>query len=99
MFALLTTMRHLSSREDPSWYTFRGSLNIIYTDRLRQSPSKQAAFAILNMLNDAIVPRTEGTDIGQPHNAVALTTDLPSLFGDRQVIFQPPPAQISIESN
>ncbi|KAI8943948.1 hypothetical protein F4801DRAFT_595322 [Xylaria longipes] len=53
------------------------------------SPSKQAALAILNLFDSGVVHLIEGPDIDRPRNAVTLTTDLHSLFGDFQVFFEP----------
>ncbi|KAJ3575794.1 hypothetical protein NPX13_g3909 [Xylaria arbuscula] len=51
--------------------------------------SKQAALAILNMLDSDAVHLVEGTDIDRPRNALTLTRTLRSLFGDFQVFFEP----------
>ncbi|KAI1108036.1 hypothetical protein F5Y14DRAFT_137027 [Nemania sp. NC0429] len=53
------------------------------------TPSKQAALGILNLLDHEIVRLIEGTDIDQPRNAITLTSDLHSLFGDFQIFFEP----------
>lgn len=53
------------------------------------SPSKQAAFAILNMFDDGVVHIIEGTDIDRPRNALTLTHSMHLFFGDFQVFFEP----------
>ncbi|GAP85094.1 hypothetical protein SAMD00023353_2200230 [Rosellinia necatrix] len=53
------------------------------------SPSKQATLAILNMFDNGVEHLIEGPDIDRPRNAITLTTDFRSLFGDFQVFFEP----------
>ncbi|KAK5635642.1 hypothetical protein RRF57_011354 [Xylaria bambusicola] len=53
------------------------------------SPSKQAALAILNMLDDGVVHLIEGTAIDRPRNALTLTHGMHLLFGDFLVFFEP----------
>ncbi|KAI1119836.1 hypothetical protein F5Y10DRAFT_149237 [Nemania abortiva] len=55
------------------------------------SSPKQAALSILNMFDSEVVHLIEGADIDRPRNAITLTHDLHSLFGDFQIFFQPLP--------
>lgn len=61
------------------------------TNKLLQSPSKQAATAILNMFDHEVVQLIQGTGIDRPRNAITLTRELHSLFGDFQIFFEPCP--------
>ncbi|KAI1111678.1 hypothetical protein F5Y14DRAFT_424437 [Nemania sp. NC0429] len=54
----------------------------------RNNESKQAALAVLNMLDSGVVNLINGTDIDQPHNAITLTIFLHLLFGNFQVFFE-----------
>ncbi|GAW19664.1 hypothetical protein ANO14919_091530 [Xylariales sp. No.14919] len=51
------------------------------------SASKQAAIAILNMLDGGVGHLIQGTDIDQPRNALTLTADLHELFCDLPIYF------------
>ncbi|KAI0412237.1 hypothetical protein F5X98DRAFT_367467 [Xylaria grammica] len=51
------------------------------------SASKQAAIAILNMLDGGVGHLIQGTDIDQPRNALTLTADLHELFCDFPIYF------------
>ncbi|KAL2017090.1 hypothetical protein VTK56DRAFT_2613 [Thermocarpiscus australiensis] len=54
----------------------------------RLDTSKQAALAILNMLDHGVIHLIEGTNIDQPRNAVTLTPTLHQGFGDFKVFFE-----------
>ncbi|KPM39099.1 hypothetical protein AK830_g7450 [Neonectria ditissima] len=52
-------------------------------------PSKEAALAILNMLDSGAAYLVEGTEIDRPRNALTLTHRLHGFFGDFQIYFEP----------
>ncbi|KAK3991281.1 hypothetical protein QBC44DRAFT_380057 [Cladorrhinum sp. PSN332] len=51
--------------------------------------SKKAALDILNMLDSGVIHLIEGNDIDRPQNAITLTRDLHSSFGNFDVFFEP----------
>ncbi|KAK0735548.1 hypothetical protein B0T21DRAFT_402271 [Apiosordaria backusii] len=53
------------------------------------SRSKEAALAILNMLDYGVVDLLAGNDIDRPRNAITLTHTLHCLFGDFELFFEP----------
>ncbi|KAL7620219.1 hypothetical protein AAE478_009212 [Parahypoxylon ruwenzoriense] len=53
------------------------------------SPSKEAALAVLNMLDNGLTHLIEGADIDKPHNAITLTHSLRNFFGDFKIFFEP----------
>ncbi|KAI1115900.1 hypothetical protein F5Y14DRAFT_409677 [Nemania sp. NC0429] len=55
------------------------------------SPSKEAAVAILDMLDPGIGCWMEGSDVDRPRNALTLTRPFHVLFGDFKVFFEPVP--------
>ncbi|KAK3937569.1 hypothetical protein QBC46DRAFT_366093 [Diplogelasinospora grovesii] len=56
-------------------------------------PSKKAALDILNMFDSGVIHLIEGNDIDRPRNAITLTRDLHTFFGNFDVFFEPLPDQ------
>ncbi|KAF5859457.1 hypothetical protein ETB97_002859 [Aspergillus alliaceus] len=52
------------------------------------SESKEMAHKILNMFNPTIIPLISGTDIDRPMNALTLTKDAHTLFGNFEIAFE-----------
>ncbi|OTB09640.1 hypothetical protein M426DRAFT_6904 [Hypoxylon sp. CI-4A] len=56
----------------------------------QSGPSKQAALAILNMLDHGLAPLIEDVaDIDRPRNAITLTRNFHDLFGNFDIFFEP----------
>ncbi|RYC54053.1 hypothetical protein CHU98_g12155 [Xylaria longipes] len=51
--------------------------------------AREAALAVLNMFDHGVKHLIEGTDIDRPRNALTLTHQLHSLFGNFEIFFEP----------
>ncbi|KAF5023720.1 hypothetical protein F66182_4224 [Fusarium sp. NRRL 66182] len=54
-----------------------------------ENASKEAALAILDMLDDGAAHLIEGVEIDRPRNALTLTQNLHTYFGDFRIFFKP----------
>jgi len=80
--------------QTPNWFVFAISLHQVLELTSRQSRSKEAALAILNMFDHGVVDLIDGNDIDRSRNALTLTHNLHRFFGDFEVFFEPVAGQL-----
>lgn len=56
---------------------------------LAQNDNREEAFKILNMFDNGVTRLIEGPGIDRPHNALMVTHNLHSFFGNFQIYFEP----------